>query len=133
MTKTIDQLIKKIKKNGKLLSFEHQDKQNGVFANHSSCFVENDKIIIRGEYNNPNSSNRNAIISLTNVKTQEIIGNRFLFIILFILVHNYDNLLFYFMFLYLNHQIGHFIVEKLNTFSILFQTILKKLKNVVVI
>ena len=76
MTKKIDQLIKKICKKGKLLSFENQDKQNGVTGNWSSCFVENDKIIIRGELDNQNKASRNAIISLTNVKTNQIIGKK---------------------------------------------------------
>ena len=86
MTKTIDQLIKKINKNGKLFSFQHQDKQNGVKYNWSSCYVENDKIIIRGEYYNENSNSRNAIISLTNVKTKEIIGKRLFIIFLYIMI-----------------------------------------------
>ena len=73
MTKHIEQLIKKIHQNGKLLSLQQQDQQNGVKNNFTSCYVEENKMLFRGEFDNPSSS-RKALLTMTNMETNEILG-----------------------------------------------------------
>ena len=74
MTKSIEQLIKKMFNNGKLQSLQQQDAKNGVKHNFTSCYVEEKQIIFRGEYNNPSSSSRNALLTMTCGKTNQILG-----------------------------------------------------------
>ena len=77
MTKPIEQLIKEIKKNEELLSFQKQDQKNGVKNNHTSCYVKEKKVIIRGERDNPSSSSRKALLSVTHAETNEFLGKVF--------------------------------------------------------
>ena len=74
MTKTIEQLIQKMHKNGELLSLQKQDGENEVKHNFTSCYVKGKKVFIRGEYLNPSSSSRKALLTLTHGETNEIIG-----------------------------------------------------------
>ena len=80
MTKTIDQFIKKIKKKGKLLSFQEHDKQKGVKKNRSSCYLEREKLLIRGEFDNGNT-NRKAVLTVFNMKTKTMQGKLKLYMI----------------------------------------------------
>ena len=85
MTKQIDQLIKKMHDNGKLLSLQSQDSQNGVKHNWTSCYVKKKQMIVRGEHGKPSSLSRNALLTLTNGKTNQVMG--MLYVVLFDSIH----------------------------------------------
>lgn len=67
-------LIRKIKKNGKIQSFEDQDETERVRATFSSCFVKEHNAIIRGEFDSSQEYGKKALIMVTNGITQEFLG-----------------------------------------------------------
>ena len=76
MEKSIQNLIKKIKKNKKIHSLKKQDEKEGVKATFCSCFVPELNMLVRGEYNNLINKSRNAKILITNCKIKELKGKK---------------------------------------------------------
>ena len=77
MVKPIKQLVKKMFKNGELISFGIQDMKNGVNSNYASCYMKGKKVLFRGECNmltSSTSTSRNMLLTVTDGKTQKILG-----------------------------------------------------------
>ena len=72
MTRNTDQLFKTIQTNGKLLT--HNDNQTGVTQTHCSTFIKEKGLLVRGECDNPKSSERNAMVLVCDPETGQVKG-----------------------------------------------------------
>ena len=74
LSKPICEGIELLKKHGKVLSFQQVDVKEGVEEIFCSCFVKEENVIVRGEWNNGNSS-RKALIMLFDGNSKKMRGN----------------------------------------------------------
>ena len=66
--------IKKLMRNGEVLSFQKVDAKKKVMSIWSSCFVEENNVIIRGQYNN-NSLEKTLVMAIDG-NNKELIGEK---------------------------------------------------------
>jgi hypothetical protein len=64
--------------NGETVKLSYQDLNLGAHSYRSSTFIESKTILIKGEYENFNSSKRNALLVLTDPKSGNVMGMQFL-------------------------------------------------------
>ena len=73
MEKNINQLVKPIQSNGQLLTHK-DDPKNGVTQYYCSCYIEREKLLVKGECRNPRQSQRNALIIFLDLETGLVRG-----------------------------------------------------------
>ena len=73
---TIDS-IKKCEQDSRTLSLQETDDALGVEANCCSTFLTRSGLLAQGEWGNPKSDQRNALITFCDPKTAEIKGGVF--------------------------------------------------------
>ena len=56
--------IKVLKKNGKVISFQEVGEKEGVKNIFSSCFIEEENVIVRGESSSYSSSSKTLIMAI---------------------------------------------------------------------
>ena len=83
ITKSIINSIKKCKNESRTLSLQETDDTVGVEANWSSTFLSSTGLLAQGEWNNPKSDERNAVVTFRDPATGEIKGGESLFTIVF--------------------------------------------------
>ena len=74
MSDTLQDLVKKIELNNQVVNHCEKNPNEGVMYNYSSCSVESDKTIIKGELSNPKTQTRKANITVFDAKTGQIRG-----------------------------------------------------------
>ena len=70
---TID-LIKKCKQDSRTLSLQETDKKFKIKEIRCSAFLSRSGLLAQGEYGNPNSEERNAVVTFRDPKTTEVKG-----------------------------------------------------------
>ena len=70
----INQLIQTIKTKGTLLTHKDPDVSLGVEHFFCSTFVPSENLLIKGEYDNPNSETRKAMLVFLNPDTNQVKG-----------------------------------------------------------
>ena len=73
LSELICEKIEILKRNGKVISFKELDAKEGVKRVWTSCFVEEENVIVRGEYRNTNSS-RKVLILLFDGSSKKLRG-----------------------------------------------------------
>ena len=68
-------ILQKATIEGKEINLHDTDYNAEVGAIWSSAFSQNDNLLARGEYKNPNSKSRKALITFTDLKTGKLKGN----------------------------------------------------------
>ena len=71
-----EEFVKKIKEKNKIITQRDQNGENEVKHYGSSCFIEGKGVFVKGEYDNPYSSKRKAMILLFKKGTDQIIGKK---------------------------------------------------------
>ena len=71
------QSIKKCKKDSPTLSLQEKDDEVGVRGNSCSTFLRSSGLLAQGEWCNPKSDQRNAVITFRDPKTSQIKGRVF--------------------------------------------------------
>ena len=74
MTQNVNDLFETIHKSQRLFTHEDAHQKIGVKDVRCSVFIENKKLIVKGEYNLPNASQRTAMIFLMDPSTNEVKG-----------------------------------------------------------
>jgi hypothetical protein len=74
MNKNIKKYIKLMERNGETFNNEFIKKELGVEEVRASAYIKEEHLLIKGEYENKSSQERNAIIVWHNVKKQKIMG-----------------------------------------------------------
>ncbi|MEL6802964.1 MAG: hypothetical protein AAFO91_04175 [Bacteroidota bacterium] len=74
MTRNINELFQNIYDNGKLLTHQETDPKIRLTQTWSSTFVKSKGLLVKGEQNNPKSSERNAMIVVFHPKTGQVKG-----------------------------------------------------------
>ena len=69
--------IKKCKQDSRTLSLQETDKVVGVRSNWCSTFLSSIGLLAQGEWNNPKSDQRNAVITFRDPKTGNLKGGLF--------------------------------------------------------
>lgn len=76
MIMAFQKLINKIKKNGKLFSFQKLDNKEGVKSTRCSCFVHENNVIVRGQCLNSDSSKKTKVLVMDGF-TKKLIGENY--------------------------------------------------------
>lgn len=74
MSKPTAELFKQIKLNGKTLNHLEQDSKIDAKRDWSSCLLHKQGILVKSEYENPQRTQRNAVITFYDVLSGEIKG-----------------------------------------------------------
>ena len=74
MTRNINQLLKTIQDKGKLVTHEDKDPEIGMTETRCSTFIKEKGLLVKGEYDNPKSEERNAMIVLFHPETGQVRG-----------------------------------------------------------
>jgi L-asparaginase/Glu-tRNA(Gln) amidotransferase subunit D len=67
-------LFKKLSSNGNTIYLSKQDLSLGVKDYYCSSYINSKKLLIKGEHSNPSSSQRKAMVVLTDPRTGDIKG-----------------------------------------------------------
>ena len=70
----MEELVKKIKKQEKIITHQDKSKENKVKHYESSCFIKEKGVFVKGEFNYSQISKRKAMILLFKEGTDQIIG-----------------------------------------------------------
>lgn len=73
MEKNIDELVKPVEKNGKVLTLQDTSEEGPTWYN-CSTFIEKKKVLVRGECKKDDTYNRNAMIVLFDAESGEVLG-----------------------------------------------------------
>jgi translation elongation factor EF-1alpha len=76
MSKSINQCIKVVKDKEETMNHGEKDDSVGVKHNWSSTFVKHSNVIVKGEQDNPKSSERKAVISVYDAGSSKLKGNK---------------------------------------------------------
>ena len=72
MEQNVQDQVKSVLSNGQTATFQEKNSEIGMKENFSSKYIKSIKCIMRGEWRNPNSSKRNAIITGNSVFDKQI-------------------------------------------------------------
>lgn len=74
MTTNINNIIETVQTRGTTLSHQLPDHKLGARHFRSSTFIRNQKLLIKGEYENPNSTQRNALLVFFDLSSGKVKG-----------------------------------------------------------
>ena len=76
MTSNINDLIKTVKGNGRLLTHREQDTSTSVSQYNCSCFIKEENVLVKGEFHNPKKKERKALLVFLDLKTGKVKGEQ---------------------------------------------------------